>query len=138
MGCCGQGEAASTEFRCQPRPDPCHAWPPARPAVPFLPPGPCAQWNAGLGYTASDFQAAVFVNDANVVTGQYAHGVSSSATVGAEVAHNLTSKVTTFSAGAAARLACGGGYGFRGVTTIGWPQVASWTAFSAGAPALGG
>ncbi|GAB4815461.1 hypothetical protein N2152v2_002507 [Parachlorella kessleri] len=69
--------------------------------------GALTKWNAGVGYSAADFQAAVFLNDLNVVTGQYAHSVTATATVGAEVAHNLTSKVTTFSAGVAKRLEAG-------------------------------
>lgn len=35
----------------------------------------------GAGYAAGDFQAAVFLNDKNVVTGRYAHSVTSTATV---------------------------------------------------------
>ncbi len=61
----------------------------------------------GVGYAAADYQAAVFLNDAQVVTGMYAHGVTATATVGAEVAHNLSSKVTTFSAGVAKKLEAG-------------------------------
>lgn len=69
--------------------------------------GALTKWSVGAGYAAVDFQAAVFLNDANVVTGQYAHVVTPSATVGAEVAHNLSTKVTTFSAGVAKKLEAG-------------------------------
>eukprot|EP00887_Chlorella_sp_A99_P003521 scaffold7.g3521.t1 len=31
------------------------------------------KWSTGVGYTAADFQAAVLLNDKNVVTGLYAH-----------------------------------------------------------------
>lgn len=58
-----------------------------------------AQWNLGVGYASADYQAAVFLNDASVVTGLYAHSVTPSVTVASEVGHNLGSKVTTFSAG---------------------------------------
>lgn len=60
---------------------------------------PRVQWNVGAGYSAADFQAAVFLNDASVVTGRLAHSVSGTATIGAEVAHSLPDKSTTFSAG---------------------------------------
>lgn len=58
-----------------------------------------SKWTVGAGYAAGDFQAAVFLNDKNVVTGRYAHSVTSTATLGTEVTHDLTSKNTTFSAG---------------------------------------
>lgn len=49
----------------------CHSpvGPSPPPALPLLAPPP-AQWSVGAGYAAVDFQAAVFLNDANVVTGQ--------------------------------------------------------------------
>jgi voltage-dependent anion channel protein 2 len=57
------------------------------------------KWTAGVGYTAADFQAAVLVNDRNVVTGLYAHKVNPTATVGAEIVHDLSGASTTFVTG---------------------------------------
>lgn len=69
--------------------------------------GTITGWRLGLGYTASDYQAAVLINDKNDVTTLLAHNVDVDLTVGAEVVRNLTSSETTLSAGVTRRLGSG-------------------------------
>ncbi|KAL4434099.1 hypothetical protein ABPG75_000540 [Micractinium tetrahymenae] len=57
------------------------------------------KWTVGAGYTRADYQAAVTLNDQNLVTGLVAHKVAADTAIGAEVVRSLTDNTTTFAAG---------------------------------------
>lgn len=72
------------------------------------------KWTVGAGYTASDYQVAVLLNDKQTATAMVAHKVSIDTTIGAEVVRDLsTGGATAFSAGLSKQLLGGALSKFR-------------------------
>lgn len=57
------------------------------------------KWTVGVGYTASDYQAALLYNDAQKATALLSHRVTADTTIGAEVVRDLAANTTSFAAG---------------------------------------
>lgn len=62
------------------------------------------KWTVGLGYTASDYQAALLYNDKQAATALVAHKVTGDTTIGAEVVRDLAAGTTTFATGVSKQL----------------------------------
>jgi voltage-dependent anion channel protein 2 len=66
------------------------------------------KWNVAVGYHAADSQLAAFVNNGNNVKLLLAHKVSSTRSIGAEIAKNVSGSTTSFAVATEQRLASGG------------------------------